>query len=231
MLRLSSIRSSVSGSYTCEVHAESGELAKRTVPIEVHSKFHFSFLFSITFKTIANNFGTPAEPPKIMPFQFPEELEVGGSTQATCSLVSGDKPIQFIWHKDNLPIPSILKVRVSSGTIVSLALSSTFNLYLIYQQVEQKSMDFFSLLIIQDLTAAHTGEYTCKATNNYGSVSHSAYLMVKGISVSWTLFSCLFLLDGIAFIAVFIYRGSDVGMACSEYVSVGRSCFTSSLFI
>lgn len=51
-----------------------------------------------------------AEPPKIMPFQFPEELEVGGSTQATCSLVSGDKPIQFIWHKDNLPIPSILKV-------------------------------------------------------------------------------------------------------------------------
>lgn len=50
------------------------------------------------------------EPPKIAPFQFPEELEVGGSTQATCSLVSGDKPIQFSWHKDNLPIPSTLKV-------------------------------------------------------------------------------------------------------------------------
>lgn len=45
-----------------------------------------------------------------MPFQFPEELEVGGSTQATCSLVSGDKPIQFSWLKDNLPIPSTLKV-------------------------------------------------------------------------------------------------------------------------
>lgn len=40
MLRLASIRSTVSGSYTCEVHAESGELAKRTVRIEVHSKFH-----------------------------------------------------------------------------------------------------------------------------------------------------------------------------------------------
>lgn len=51
------------------------------------------------------------EPPKIASFHFPEELEVGGSTQATCSLVSGDKPIQFVWHKDNLPIPSVLKVR------------------------------------------------------------------------------------------------------------------------
>lgn len=63
-----------------------------------------------TFGTFTNLLNKSAEPPKIMPFQFPEELEVGGSTQATCSLVSGDKPIQFIWHKDNLPIPSILKV-------------------------------------------------------------------------------------------------------------------------
>lgn len=91
-------------------------------------------------------------------------------------------------------------------------------------------MDFFSLLIIQDLTAAHTGEYTCKATNDYGSVSHSAHLMVKGISVSWTIFSSLFLLDGTAFIVVFVHRGTDVGVACSEHFSVGRSCFTSSLF-
>lgn len=50
------------------------------------------------------------EPPKIADFHFPEELELGGSTQATCSLISGDKPIQFTWHKDNLPIPSLLKV-------------------------------------------------------------------------------------------------------------------------
>lgn len=91
-------------------------------------------------------------------------------------------------------------------------------------------MDFFSLLIIQDLTAAHTGEYTCKATNDYGSVSHSAHLMVKGISVSRTIFGYLFLLDGTAFIAVFVHRGSNVGVACSEYFSVGRSGFTTSLF-
>ncbi|KAL0892915.1 hypothetical protein ABMA27_014593 [Loxostege sticticalis] len=130
ILRLSSVRSSSAGSYTCEVRAESGELARRTVRLDVH------------------------KPPKIASFHFPEELEVGGSTQASCSLVSGDKPIQFTWHKDNLPIPSVLKV-------------------------EQKNMDFFTILIIQDLTSAHSGEYTCKATNDFGTVSHSAALVVK----------------------------------------------------
>ncbi|XP_037872857.1 cell adhesion molecule Dscam2 isoform X2 [Bombyx mori] len=130
ILRLHSVRSAASGSYTCEVRAESGELARRTVRIEVH------------------------KPPKIADFHFPEELEVGGSTQATCSLITGDKPIQFTWHKDNLPIPSALKT-------------------------EQKNMDFFSILIIQDLTSAHSGEYTCKASNDFGSVSHSAPLIVK----------------------------------------------------
>ncbi|XP_045771663.1 Down syndrome cell adhesion molecule-like protein Dscam2 [Maniola jurtina] len=130
ILRLSSITSSIAGTYTCEVRAESGELARRTVRVEIH------------------------KPPKIMPFQFPEELEVGGSTQATCSLVSGDKPIQFSWLKDNLPIPSTLKV-------------------------EQKNMDFFTLLVIQDLNSMHSGEYTCKATNDFGTVSHSASLIVK----------------------------------------------------
>lgn len=91
-------------------------------------------------------------------------------------------------------------------------------------------MDFFSLLIIQDLSAAHTGEYTCKATNDYGSVSHSAHLMVKGISVYQTGFSSSFMLDGTAFIAVFVHRGSNVGVACAEHFSVGRSSFTTSLF-
>lgn len=47
-----------------------------------------------------------------MAFAFPEEMEVGGSTQATCSLISGDKPIQFTWLKDSLPIPASLKVRL-----------------------------------------------------------------------------------------------------------------------
>lgn len=111
MLRLSSIRSTTAGAYTCEVKADSGELARRTVRIEVHSKSITNTMFDsfVSLEVFFYNL-IFTEPPKIAPFLFPEELEVGGSTQATCSLVSGDKPIQFTWHKDNLPIPSVLKV-------------------------------------------------------------------------------------------------------------------------
>lgn len=38
MLRLTAVRSAIAGTYTCEVRAESGELARRTVRIDVHSK-------------------------------------------------------------------------------------------------------------------------------------------------------------------------------------------------
>ncbi|GBP65088.1 Down syndrome cell adhesion molecule homolog [Eumeta japonica] len=130
VLRLRSVRSTVAGGYICEVRAESGEIARRVIRLEVH------------------------RPPKIMPFNFPEEVEIGGSAQVTCTLVSGDKPIQFIWHKDGLPISPTLKV-------------------------EQKNLDFFSLLIIQELNTNHGGEYTCRANNDYGVASHSATLLVK----------------------------------------------------
>lgn len=110
MLRLSTIRSTTAGAYTCEVKAESGELARRTVRIEVHSKSLTFVTSDSVFTEVFLSYLIFTEPPKIAPFLFPEELEVGGSTQATCSLISGDKPIQFTWHKDNLPIPSLLKV-------------------------------------------------------------------------------------------------------------------------
>lgn len=39
-LHLTSVRSSIAGGYTCEVRAESGELARRTVRIDIHSKYY-----------------------------------------------------------------------------------------------------------------------------------------------------------------------------------------------
>lgn len=47
VLRLNSVRSAAAGSYTCEVRAESGELARRTVRIEVHSKKFYEFVLKI----------------------------------------------------------------------------------------------------------------------------------------------------------------------------------------
>ena len=37
-----------------------------------------------------------------------------------------------------------------------------------------------SMLIISSVDFTHIGEYTCRATNNAGSVTHSAVLRVNG---------------------------------------------------
>lgn len=68
-----------------------------------------------------------------------------------------------------------------NSVFISQRISGLFIELIRICQVEQKNMDFFSLLIIQDLTSGHSGEYTCRATNDFGTVSHSASLIVKGI--------------------------------------------------
>lgn len=55
---------------------------------------------------------TIIEPPQLAPFVFPTNVEEGSNIQATCSVMSGDRPIYFSWLKDSLPIPSSLEVKI-----------------------------------------------------------------------------------------------------------------------
>lgn len=44
----------------------------------------------------------------------------------------------------------------------------------------EKKDEFFSLLVFKDITARHTGRYTCYATNSAAKVNYTAELFVKG---------------------------------------------------
>lgn len=90
-------------------------------------------------------------------------------------------------------------------------------------------MDFFSIMVIQELTSAHSGEYTCRATNDFGSVTHSAQLLVKGIPDLQSLGKFNKGLDSLTFIAVFPHRVTDVGMEGPEYFSVSWSHVASAM--
>lgn len=94
-------------------------------------------------------------PPVIEPFSFPKNLQEGGRAQISCAVSSGDMPVYFNWHKDGAPI--------------SLGL----------QVMEQKG-EFFTLLVFKDITARHSGKYTCFATNSAAKVNFTAELFVKG---------------------------------------------------
>ncbi|XP_063973280.1 cell adhesion molecule Dscam1 isoform X2 [Diachasmimorpha longicaudata] len=103
---------------------------------------------------------TVSSPPVMSPFGFPANLQEGSRAQVTCSVTSGDLPIYFSWLKDGEPLPSSLRI-------------------------EERGAEFFSLLVFKELTARHSGKYTCAATNSAAKVNHTAELLVK-VPPQWT---------------------------------------------
>lgn len=94
-------------------------------------------------------------PPVIEAFSFPKNLQEGGRAQISCTISSGDMPVAITWHKDGAPL-------------------------LVNLQVLEKKEEFFSLLVFKDITARHSGKYTCFAANSAAKVNYTAELFVKG---------------------------------------------------
>lgn len=97
---------------------------------------------------------TVNSPPVIEPFAFPKNLQEGGRAQVTCAVSAGDMPVFFGWRKDGAPI--------------GLGL-----------QVTEKKDEFFTLLVFKDITARHSGQYTCYATNAAAKVNYTSELLVR----------------------------------------------------
>ncbi|CAH2050967.1 unnamed protein product, partial [Iphiclides podalirius] len=102
-----------------------------------------------------------SNPPEIEPFSFSANLQEGKRAQVSCSVTSGDMPVHFTWLKDNTPIPSNL-------------------------QVEERGADFFSNLVFKEVSARHSGLYTCVASNTAAKVNYTAELVVK-VSPKWVM--------------------------------------------
>ena len=101
------------------------------------------------------------EPPVIVPFSFGSSVvNTGVFAQLTCVVSQGDLPITISW--------SLKGQELNSGP------SITTNM--LGQRV--------SMLVIASVDYTHIGEYTCRATNGAGSVTHSAALNVNGIAQS-----------------------------------------------
>lgn len=50
----------------------------------------------------------------------------------------------------------------------------------VLQQIEEKSLNEFSLLMFGELTARHSGDYTCRVANHAAVVNYTATLAVRG---------------------------------------------------
>lgn len=110
-----------------------------------------------------------------------------------CGVSQGDPPLQIHWLKDGAKLPSHLAVNVS-----------TLDLY-------------SSLLNIPSLTEAHSGEYTCVASNPAARVRYTSKLQVKGKTHAFQLYWMLFL-------SVALAQGNAPATMDPRFVSRGNLC-------
>ncbi|XP_077487047.1 cell adhesion molecule Dscam1-like isoform X3 [Amblyomma americanum] len=92
--------------------------------------------------------------PKIQPFQLPARVKAGDKVSATCNLASGTPPVTFSWHKDGSDVTNFSK-DISYGS------------------------NIMSVLAIPSASLESQGNYTCRATNTFGSDSHTVQLKVE----------------------------------------------------
>lgn len=130
-------------------------------------------------------------PPKITPFGFARDVNVGERTSIQCVVGTGDLPLTFTWLKDDIPIdlsgamekdlsgPHIEHILVSGdghdgyGVGGSVGTSER-------PIVLRKFDDFTSALSITNVSRSLAGIYTCKVQNDAAIAVHSAQLRVNG---------------------------------------------------
>lgn len=122
-------------------------------------RFHFgSPILEVYSNTKYNICKYVTVPPKISSFQSTVlQLNVGDRASLTCSVVKGDVPLTISWRKDGRAIE----------------LSS--------QHMSVKSVDQYnSILVIENLIADHTGNYSCCVRNLAAEVESAQSLLVNG---------------------------------------------------
>ena len=80
-------------------------------------------------------------------------LEIGQKLGLSCSVSKGSKPLSFVWLKDGVAL-SQDKYRITND-------------------------DDFSHLKVDPVSATDAGNYTCKASNAFGSDSHLSEVHIK----------------------------------------------------
>ena len=99
-------------------------------------------------------------PPHITPFAFEDEVFAGDGVQVTCYVSRGDLPLSITWTFNGVPISSATSKQ--TGIVASQSNSRT------------------SILSVESVSANHSGEYSCEASNRAATVEHVAVLMVNG---------------------------------------------------
>lgn len=94
-------------------------------------------------------------------FSFNQTISIGMRFVLMCQILDGESPIQIKWFKDNQELNELSKLEEQ---IVELLGQDELGSSLLFRHVQPQ----------------HSGNYTCIATNHFGSSSYSSIMSVKG---------------------------------------------------
>lgn len=99
-----------------------------------------------------------------------------------CQVLDGEAPIQIKWFKDSLDLSSLLLLaHDNKQQQQQLDAASPQQVQNLLDQVEIVSNDELgSSLLFRKVKQQHGGNYTCLASNHFGSASFSSLMTVKG---------------------------------------------------
>lgn len=140
------------------------------------------------------------EKPSISPFRFPSSLTEGMSVITTCSILTGDPPIQVEWLKDGLPLD-----------LVSL-------------NIHRNEMgDLGSSLVFRSVGPSHAGNYTCVAKNFIGQDTFTAPMIVRSTYTVPIECYCVYSYHCIWISSVSLYLSWNVCKVFLQYLSISVS--------
>ncbi|XP_033213818.1 Down syndrome cell adhesion molecule-like protein Dscam2 [Belonocnema kinseyi] len=109
-------------------------------------------------------------PPRISPFYFETGITQGMRTQLMCTTSQGDQPFNITWLLDRNPIQVKENSDVSSSQLPTSQEITNIQI--------SDYPPFSSILTISNVTAKHSGNYTCRISNIAGVTEHSTRLSV-----------------------------------------------------
>lgn len=118
-----------------------------------------------------------AVPPTIAPFSFNKDLSEGVRAQVTCMVEKGDPPFTIAWSKDGEAIAGPSPAAAGFGnTGITGPRHTQTPAGLRVTNIDAHS----STIVIERVSAAHSGNYTCMARNSVAEVLWTAELIVRG---------------------------------------------------
>lgn len=128
-------------------------------------------------------------PPKITPFEFARDVNVGDRVSVQCVVGTGDLPLTFAWMKDDQLISSNNIEQKSR----QLSITNDVNNPIMIRQNDE----FTSALSISAITRNQGGTYKCIVENDAAKETYSALLRVNGKKKKCCILICFRLLHAV----------------------------------